>query len=133
MSFVNAAILKSFKDAEWLTGDDPPEGLSEAILQADDIIYQKTGIKPPSDPMTARAILRNYACALIVWFMSGTQEKIDEQELKRREKQYDDAIAGLEDIQSGKTKIIDDNGKVVSEPPRILASFHSTKRITGAL
>ncbi|MEW5799971.1 MAG: hypothetical protein AB1728_13300 [Bacteroidota bacterium] len=129
MSFINATILQSFvSDNSFLTKAPTPAGLDEAIKQADEIIYQKTKITPPSDPAQANAKLRNIACALVVWFTTGMQGKLDEFELSRRKKMYDDAMAQLHAIQNGDDPLLDSTGTILSSQPATY--FQSTQRMT---
>jgi len=129
MSFVDQTILQSFvADQSFLTKTANPPGLSEAIAQADEIIFQKTRVAPPSSPASGNAKLRNIACRLVVWFTSGMQGKLDEFELSRRKKMYDDAMAELEAIQNGDDPLYDSSGTIVSTQPT--SYFSSTQRIT---
>lgn len=130
MSYITAAILKSHIDAEWLTGDPAPEGFSEAAQQVDDLIYQKTGIVAPDDSATARPVLRSVACKIFIWLMSGHQSNLEEQELKRRRQQYEDAMALLDAIASGEVNLLNADGTKVKATK---AQFFTNQRITGAL
>src|SRR6185369_9860974 len=115
MSYCNQDILKSFAAANsWITDTPTPDGLDEAIAQADDIIFQKTGLLAPADPTTARAILRNIACAIVYWISTGQQSKIDEQDYNWRKTQYDNAIATLNQIESGELELKDDAGTALT-------------------
>lgn len=132
MSYVDQATLKAFTgDENFLTKGTAPEGLDEAIAQADEIIFQKTLITIPATPSAANAKLRNIACALVVWFTTGQQGKIDEFEYSRRKKQYDDAMAQLDRIQSGDEPILDSTGASVSAKPETY--FSTTQRLSDPL
>jgi hypothetical protein len=132
MSYIDRTTLEAFvSDSSFLTKDTEPAGLGEAIAQADEIIFQKTRITIPDDPSESNAMIRNIACALVVWFTSGMQGKLDEFELSRRKKQYDDAMTQLDAIASGRESIIDSAGTVVSAVPQTY--FSSTQRIGSAL
>ncbi len=133
MPFTDATILRAFaSDEGFLTkeGADLP-GLDQAIDQVDDIIYQKTLIKAPEDPAEAPGKLRNIACALVVWFTTGMQGKLGEEEIARRKKMYDDAMAELDAIQSGRSPLFDSSGTAISTRPQ--SYFSSTQRITDPL
>lgn len=132
MSYVDQATLKAFTgDESFLTKATSPDGLAEAIAQADEIIFQKTLITIPSAPSAANAKLRNIACAIVVWFTTGMQGKIEEWEYARRKKQYDDAIAQLDSIQSGAEPILDSTGASVSSKPETY--FSTTQRLSDPL
>ena len=132
MPFIDQTILQAYVgDQSFLTKAEAPAGLAEAINQADAIIYQKTRIAAPSDPSDANPKLRNIACALVVWFTGGMQGKLDEFELSRRRKQYDDAMAQLEAIRSGEEPLLDGDGTALSTAPTPF--FSSTQRMTSAL
>lgn len=131
MPYINTEILKAFVSDTGYLVKDTVDGLDEAIAQADEIIYQKTGISAPTDPATSNAFLRNIACALVVWFTSGMQGKLEEQEIDRRKKMYDDAIGALDAIQSGRTPLRDNSGTVVSSGPE--KYFATTQRLTSPL
>jgi len=131
MPFINTNILKSFVSDEGFLVKDTVDGLDEAIAQADELIYQKTGITAPEDPTSSNAFLRNIACSLVVWFTSGMQGKLEEQELNRRKKMYDDAIAALDAIQSGRSPLRDSSGAVLSSGPE--PYFSTTQRLSSPL
>lgn len=131
MSFINTEILKAFVSDESFLVKDTVAGLDEAIKQADEIIYQKTLIAAPENPANANAKLRNIACALVVWFTSGMQGKLEEFELSRRKKLYDDAMAALDAIQAGRDPLYDSSGAAVSSRPE--PYFSTTQRMTSPL
>ncbi len=116
MPYVNQNILKSFvAKNNWLTIGAEPEGLSEAILQADDIIRSWLGLTVPDDPADAPPILRNVACALIVWYTTGQQGKIEDAEYNRRRDQYNNAMDTLKLIKTGDITLNDANGTPLLE------------------
>lgn len=125
MSFCDKDTLKSFVgNASYLTRAAAPDGLAEAILQADTIINSYTGESIPTSPAAGNAMLRNAACALVVWFTTGMQGELSEVEYARRKTQYQDAMKLLADIRSGSitlTAIADSD----YDPPMI----SSTQRI----
>ena len=132
MSFINQETLKAFSsDQGFLVKEVDLPGLPEAIAQSDEIIFQKTGIAIPADPANANAKLRNIACALVTWFTSGIQGKLDEFELSRRKKLYDDAMAELNAIQNGSSPLLNSSGEIISTGPTTY--FSSTQRLTEPL
>jgi hypothetical protein len=132
MSFIDQDTLKAFaSDQGFLIKEVDLPGLSEAIAQSDEIIFQKTGVAIPAAPANANAKLRNIACALVVWFTSGMQGKLDEFELSRRKKLYDDAMAELNKIQDGSSPLLDSSGAIISSLPATY--FSSTQRLTEPL
>jgi hypothetical protein len=110
-----------------------PDGFAESLLQVDSIIYQKTGITAPSDPMNAVPMLRNIANALLQWFTIGMQGNIEEFEYKRRKDLFEWAITTLNAIQNGDENIYDDAGNIVSAAKIPTPSFESNQRITMTL
>ncbi len=111
MSFTNAAVLKGFVGANnFLVADPAPDGLSEAMAQADDVIYQTTGIAVPADPMTVPAKLRNIGARLVLWFTVGMGQDLTDAEYKKRERDYDDALAELAAIANGEDDILKADG-----------------------
>lgn len=132
MSFISTSELQAFAGAEdWII--DKASNLSEAITQADNIIYQMTGISPPASPSLAVPILRNIACALVVWFTTGQQGDLTEFEYRRREKLYNDAIDKLIEIKEGKLVLKDADGKPIGVQTKTKTMLESTQRITEAL
>lgn len=102
MSFASKTTLQSFVgDNDWLTDATEDPGVDEAILQADDIINTYTGIDVPNSPDSANGMLRNVACALVVWYTTGQQAKLSEQEYQRRRDLYRDAMSTLQSIRDG--------------------------------
>lgn len=132
MSFITQTTLQSFvSDNSYLTKETNPAGLAEAILQADEIIRQKTGITIPTDPSTANAKLRNIACCLVLFYTTPMQGKLSEYELSFRKKLYDEAMSQLEAIQNGDDPLIDNAGAVVSAAKDTY--FESTQRLDSPL
>lgn len=132
MSFISVDTLKAFaSDNSFLTDGTTVDGVGEAIAQADEIIFQKTGVAIPSSPSEANAELRNIGCALVIWFTTGMQSKLEEQEINRRKKLYDDAMNRLNKIQSGEEPLKNSAGTVISSVNQTY--FSSTQRITDVL
>lgn len=131
MSYVDKDVLKSFtSDDNFLTKDPPPAGFDEAIAQADGIIFQYTHIATPATPATAIPLLKNIACALVIWFTTGMGSDLGEEEISRRKKLYDDAMDQLKEIQKGDLHLIDAAGDAVAQLNQPSAVFSSTKRLT---
>ena len=126
MSWCDAATLKGFvNDNSILTRETAPDGLAEAILQADGIINIYTGEAVPDTPAESYAILRNIACSLVIWFTAGMLSDQSEQEISRLKKLYDSAMEMLQKIKDGELSLdppVDDDDYV---PPAI----YSTRRI----
>ncbi|TAK59424.1 MAG: DUF1320 domain-containing protein [Bacteroidetes bacterium] len=121
MSFVNQEILKSFAQKNsWLTAAEAPDGLDETILQVDDIIALTLQIPVPATPADARPILRNIACALVTWFTTGQQGKIEEVEYNRRKDMYNNAMQTLTLIKEGSLKL--DNDELAAKPEPMFQS-----------
>ncbi len=133
MSFTSKTILQSFiSDSSFLTEDTSPTGFDEAVLQVDDLIFQKTGIAAPAAPTSAPAILRWIANCLLQWTTLGMRKNVSENEQKRCRQMYEDASAMLDKIQSGE-EIVDSTGAVISDPPMPATYFDSTQRFTDVL
>ena len=127
MSFCDATTLKSFVGANsFLVRESAPDGLSEAITQADQIIRNYTAEDIPAAPANADAILRNVACALVVWFTSGMQDDLTEQEYARRKTMYNEAMKTLEGIKAGDIRLREDDEEAGDYDPPMLIS---TQRI----
>ena len=126
MSWCDAATLKAFSSTNSiLTRESAPDGLAEAILQADGIINIYTAVAVPATPATGNAILRNIACALVTWFTTGMLTDLSEQEISRRKLLYTSAIETLKDIK---------NGDLCLDPPASTEAYvspfiQSTQRI----
>lgn len=126
MGFTNNTYLKgAVGDNSMLTRESMPDGLDEAIAEADQIIYSYTEIPPPDDPAEANAMLRNIANSLVIWFFTGSQDEISEQEYNRRQKNYQDAMNTLREIKAGNITLEHD-----SDPDITLPFIGSTNRIT---
>lgn len=100
MHFTSEEKLKGFLDAAsvdaLLTGI--PAGQHEkAITYVDSIITGKTGIAPAA---TNHDMLEGIAAHLVIWHLSG-QNPVGEEEMRRREKAADDAMALLDQIRDG--------------------------------
>lgn len=131
MSYVDKDVLKSFmSDDNFLTKEPAEPGFQEAIDQADNIIYQYTHIETPATPDAGIPMLRNIACALILWFTAGIGSDLSEQEYERRKKLYNDAVEKLEKIQTGEINLIDAAGESVEQLKRPAVAFSSTRRLT---
>ena len=134
MSFTSQELYKAFvSNNNFMTKAAAPDGFAESLLQVDSIIYQKTGITAPSDPMNAVPMLRNIANALLQWFTIGMQGNIEEFEYKRRKDLFEWAITTLNAIQNGDENIYDDAGNIVSAAKIPTPSFESNQRITMTL
>lgn len=134
MSYIDSDIIKSFvQKNSWLSGDVEDTGVGEIIEQIDSIVFNKTGIAIPEDPEEVPGIIRNAACALFIWFTTGKQAEIDTDERIRRRNLYEDAMQFLNDVESGKTEVLDDEGNVISHSKKSKAFIVSEKRITGML
>lgn len=131
MPYVDADTLKSFvQENNFLVQTPAPAGFAEAVAQADSIIYQHTGIAVPTSPGQAVPLLRNIACALVIWFTTGMQSEVSQQEIERREKLYTDALDMLEKIKTGELPLIDSAGEPISNFRAPAVVFSSTKRLT---
>ena len=134
MSYVTNNNLKAFvKENSWITADPVDEGIAEIISQIDSIIFNKTRVPIPGDKETAPGILRNHACALVVYYTSGKQGELEDSERLRRKALFENAMKYLNDVEAGNTFVLDDDGNVVSTSKAAAAKFTSTKRITGIL
>jgi len=128
MSFCNVTTLKSFLgDNSYLVRGEAPDGLDEAIAQADQIIRNYTNETIPDDPAEADAILRNIACSLVIWYTTGMQADITEQEYSRRKTMYLEAMKMLDGIKSGAIRLREDDEEEGDYDPPM---FNSTQRIT---
>jgi len=126
MSWCDAATLKSFvSDNSILTRTTSPDGLAEAILQADSIINIYTGEPVPDSPAKGHAILRNIACSLVIWFTAGMLSDQSEQEISRLKKLYDSAMELLTKIKNGELSLDPPESDDDYVPPKI----YSTRRI----
>jgi phage gp36-like protein len=127
MSFCNATILKAFLgENSFLVSDPAPDGLAEAITQTDHIIRNYTGEDIPVEPDSAAAVLRNVACALVIWFTTGMQTDLTEQEYARRKTMYQEAMKTLENIKDGTIRLREDDEEAGDYDPPM---FISTQRI----
>ncbi len=134
MSFTSQTYLKAFcSNTGILTKGSEPVGTTEAYAQADELIYQKTGVAIPADAANANAKLRNIANALVIWFTTGMQDSLSEHEYKFRRDLFNDAMSMLDKIHDGSEPLIDGTGVVISNPTKPSTYFESTQRVTGAL
>jgi len=126
MSWCDATTLKAFvNDNSILTRSTAPNGLAEAILQVDGIINIYTGQEIPKTPADGHAILRNIACALVIWFTTGMLTDLSEQEISRLRKLYDSAMDTLRQIKSGDLSL----NPPASNEDYIPPAIYSTRRI----
>lgn len=132
MSFIDVDDIKAFvKDNSWLTADEMDAGTTKLVAQIDSLIYNKTKVEIPSSAATAPGVLKNVACALLVYFSSGKAGELTQDERLRRAKLYDDAIQYLNDVEAGKTEVIGDDGVAISTSKSFVASFTSTQIVTA--
>ncbi|QQS35764.1 MAG: hypothetical protein IPM56_16205 [Ignavibacteriales bacterium] len=112
MPLIDRSSLKSFygKNSFITQGDTAIVGHDDAVKQASNIVYQHTLIPIPADIEQAIGILQFYAHSIYQWITTGMQDKLDEFEMSRRRKMFDDAMAALMQIKSGKLDVYDDNG-----------------------
>jgi hypothetical protein len=102
--------------------------LAPFIESADGTIAAYTGRSIPESAATANAFLRNIANGLILWEISGTQGKLDEQEYKRREAIYRNSMKSLELIRNGDITLPD-----ADPTPSAGVTIASTKRMDSYL
>lgn len=109
MSFTSYALLQERIDAaqlKVLVGENEEESaiLAGAIAEADAIILAYAGIAPGA---TNHKLLVGAAGDIAIKILSGQQTQCDENELVRRQKNYDNAIKKCELIRDGKITIGD--------------------------
>ncbi len=107
MSFTSYELLKQRIDSaqlDVLVGDDAEASaiLLGAIDEADAIIFAYTGIVPCE---TNHRLLVGAAGDIAIKILSGQQTQLDEHELVRRQRNYDNAIRTIESIRDGKITI----------------------------
>lgn len=115
MPLINKDSFKSFAGGKsYLVADTAPAGFAEAVKQAENIVFQYTGIAIPEDIINAIPQLQFYAHCILQYIVSGQQDGLSEHELQRRKDMYDTAMASLEKIEQGKLEVKDSTGAVVS-------------------
>ncbi len=102
--------------------------LAPFIESADGTIAAYTGRDIPTSAATANAFLRNVANGLILWDITGMQGQLDEQEYKRRETIYRNAMKSLELIRNGDIILPD-----ADPTPSAKVTISSTKRMDSYL
>jgi len=134
MSYINAAVLKSFySDNSFMVKQDTITEIGSIVTQIDGIIKSKLGLDTPAAASSANAVLQNIACRLFIWFAAGKEGITKEMwDYQRRKTMYESALNDLNKIQNGAIKIYDTAG-VITIPNQTTAMFESTKRITGIL
>lgn len=91
------------------------EKITELEAEVSDLIYQETGITPPSDPAEAPAILRGIWADIALFKSSKWQKDISDEELKRRTALKDDAYELLAKIRKGDIVIKKDGANVIEQ------------------
>lgn len=102
--------------------------LAPFIESADQTIAVYTGRSIPTAASSANAFLRNIANGLILWEITGTQGRLDEQEYKRREAIFRNAMKNLELIRNGDITMPD-----ADPTPSESVVISSTKRMDSYL
>lgn len=128
-------MLAFAKKNSWLTNDDVDTELDEIFQQVDSIIFNKTGVPIPAIPNDDAPILKNHACALVIYFTTAKQQGLTQDERLFRQKLYDDAMAYLDAVEAGDKVVYNNDGEQISESHSATASvmFVSDKQITGKL
>jgi len=114
MPLFNKDTIKAWLGANNFQTKTPEvDGQSEAVKQIENIIFQNTLIPIPADITDAIPTLQNVACALFVWFTSGTKDTLDMWYYQRLKEIKTDALTYLEDLRTGKKKIYGADGIVI--------------------
>src|SRR3989339_454176 len=88
MPLISKQTLKSFLgENSFITGVDDIAGLSDAIAQADNMVYQKTLIAIPAVTLDAIPTLQFCSHAICLYLISFRQN-LKEEEIKRRDLLY---------------------------------------------
>jgi len=126
MPLINQESLKSFLSGNhYLTNTTAPEGLEQAIKQAEDLIYQKTHLLIPADITKAIPTLQYIAHSIIVWMTKGQQDSIDMWVYQYLKNLYDKAMQMLDDIASGKMELYDNDGNLVQLPFKKTSTYYA--------
>lgn len=110
MPLINQAVLKSFLGRNHFISAAPDiTEYDQVVKQVESKVFQNTLITIPEKVEDAIPMLQNIACVLFLWFASSTTDTIEMWQYQRLKKMYDDAMAELRDIRSGKTILYDKN------------------------
>lgn len=111
MPLINIASLTSFlgENSFVTKGAEDDSGHASAVAQAENIVYQKTLIPIPDEIEDAIPTLQFCAHAIYIYMVSFKQ-KLDKDEIGRREKLFDRAINMLDTYTPGKNSLLDNNG-----------------------
>jgi len=118
MPLINKETIKSFLgDKSFITTIDDAAGFADAVKQAEDIVYQKTGVAIPTKTDDAIPTLQFCAHAITIYIMS-IQQPLKDTEIDRKKSLYDAAMKTLDSIESGSFALRDKKGNVVTNTVR---------------
>jgi hypothetical protein len=117
MPLINKDTLISFLGSEsFATKETPASGFDLAVSQAENTVFQYTGIPVPASIDNAIPILQFCAHAIAVKIISFRQ-KLSDAENDKRQSLYDDAMKILKQIKAGELIITDNTGAQVVNIP----------------
>lgn len=117
MRIIDQDTLRSFfGNNNQITGTPKPAGNDSAILQAEDLAYQHTGIPFPAKIADANPTVQFIAHSFFVYLTSTRYAGLSAEELSLRKDMYNKALELAREIKSGKLKLYDSSGVLLNTP-----------------